>query len=214
MEPRRTNGVGVKRVASEAERKQPVLFCLIICYLPFFFPWKEPRVVYIYIYRERERKRDFDAPMDTEEKSFGVGTLQAPPLGIHIKNRRHFRSPNGMQMLFTKGKVWKTNERTERSQGRKKSWYASGDSRKKIRELSFFLLHPNLGSLSLCGINARDGAGTHVTNSCQKCQTLISKAGWAGFFLLLFVVVTIGECVCVWLFRRVPSLFFSFHLLR
>ena len=180
------------------------------------------------IHIAREKERDFDAPMDTE-KSIGAGyPPSSPPLGIHIKTADIFDRQMECRCCFTKGKVG----RLKRSQG-KKSWYASSDSQRKKRKkkkrerektrTKFFLCIQIWTLFSfLCGINTRDGAGTHVTNSCQKCQTLISKAGWAGFssfflsffFFFFFARRRDYSGMCVWLFRRVPSLFLPFHLLR
>ncbi len=130
MEPKRTNGVSVKRVASELERKPPVLFCLIICYL--FFRGKkkkEPRVVHI------ERERDFDAPMDTEEKIHRRRVPSKLPPWAYISKPQTFSIAKWNADAVHEGKMWKKKPR-------KKSWYASSDSQrekdKSWRRRSFF----------------------------------------------------------------------------
>lgn len=106
MEPKRTNGVSVKRVASELERKPPVLFCLIICYL--FFRGKkkkEPRVVHI------ERERDFDAPMDTEEKIHRRRVPSKLPPWAYISKPQTFSIAKWNADAVHEGKMWKKKPR-------------------------------------------------------------------------------------------------------
>ena len=116
------------------------------------------------------------------------------PLGHTYQNRRHFRSPNGMQMLFTKGKCGR------RSQGKNRDMPRAIHKERKTRvEEEVFFSSASKFGLSFSLWHKHAGWGRHTRNKLVPKVPNPHFQSWMGgfFFFFLLVVVTIGECVCV-----------------